>query len=325
MASKVRFTEGRVQALNCPPGKRYAIHLDTETPGLGVRITENGARSYVFEKRVHGVTMRVTIGDASSWPLKKAQQRARELAVMVEKGDDPRMVAAQKTAQAEAARVEAARADLVLREVWQAYIDSHKATWGARHLEKHIRLAHPGGEPKKKHGGKGLTKAGPLASLMSLRLQELTDERVAEWLKNEAEKRPTTVALAYRLLRALIRWCNDTKAYKGIISQDAYSAREVRKHVPTPRAKEGDCLQKEQLPSWFTRVRQLQNQVIAAYLQTLLITGPRREELEALRWDDVDFKWNSIVIHDKVEGERTIPLTTEKLRLVADNSKNAIL
>jgi integrase len=46
-----------------------------------------------------------------------------------------------------------------------------------------------------------------------------------------------------------------------------------------------------------------------AYLQTLLITGPRREELEALRWDDVDFKWNSIVIRDKVEGERTIPLT----------------
>ncbi|MCP2936132.1 tyrosine-type recombinase/integrase, partial [Salmonella enterica subsp. enterica serovar Typhimurium] len=44
-------------------------------------------------------------------------------------------------------------------------------------------------------------------------------------------------------------------------------------------------------------------------LQTLLLTGARREELAGLRWADVDFKWKSLTIRDKVEGERTIPLT----------------
>ena len=47
----------------------------------------------------------------------------------------------------------------------------------------------------------------------------------------------------------------------------------------------------------------------AAYLQGLLLTGARLEELAGLQWEDVDFQWKSLTIRDKVDGERTIPLT----------------
>jgi integrase len=40
-----------------------------------------------------------------------------------------------------------------------------------------------------------------------------------------------------------------------------------------------------------------------------LLTGARREEIASLRWSDVDFKWSSMRIKDKIEGERIIPLT----------------
>ena len=46
----------------------------------------------------------------------------------------------------------------------------------------------------------------------------------------------------------------------------------------------------------------------AAYLQCLLLTGARREELAGVKWDDLDFQWKSITIKDKFEGKRTIPL-----------------
>ena len=59
------------------------------------------------------------------------------------------------------------------------------------------------------------------------------------------------------------------------------------------------------------------NPVIAAYLQGLLLTGARRNELAALRWADVDFQWKSLTIRDKVEGERTIPLTPYLEHLIA--------
>ena len=77
-----------------------------------------------------------------------------------------------------------------------------------------------------------------------------------------------------------------------------------------PKAKvKTDALQREQLAPWFKAVRSMPNRVISAYLQGVLITGARREELAGLKWDDVDFKWGSMKIGDKVEEERTIPLT----------------
>ncbi len=45
------------------------------------------------------------------------------------------------------------------------------------------------------------------------------------------------------------------------------------------------------------------------YLQALFLTGARRAELQGIRWKDVDFRWQTLILRDKVEGERVIPLT----------------
>ncbi len=110
------------------------------------------------------------------------------------------------------------------------------------------------------------------------------------------------------MLRAFLNWCADRPEYQSLIHTDACASRRVRDELPRPAVKD-DCLQREQLPLWFGQVRALQNPVQSAYLQALLLTGARREELAGLRWEDVDFQWKSLTIRDKVEGERTIPLT----------------
>ncbi len=316
-------TQPQVAKLPAPRKGRkgYALYWDAKTPGLGVRVTAAGARSYIHQGRVHGRTVRTTIGDVAAWPLAKAQAEARRLTVeCVDKGIDPRIVAKQEAAKADADRIEAQRHAHVLSAVWATYIEDCKAAWGARHLADHTEVAHPGGERKKKRGGKGLTKPGPLASLMPLKLSELTADVIATWLKREAAKRPTSAAKAYRLLRAFVGWCEEFKdadkvaIYKGVIPSDACTARDVRKALPTARAKD-DCLQKEQLPAWFDAVRGLPNPVISAYLQTLLLSGPRREQLISVRWSDVDFAWGKITLRtsavstNKGGSSRTIPLT----------------
>jgi integrase len=111
------------------------------------------------------------------------------------------------------------------------------------------------------------------------------------------------------LLRAFASWAADHPTYAGLIPSDAFRTRKVKDALPKPETKEGDCLQREQLPLWFEQVRKIGNPVIAAYLQGLLITGARRRELSALQWDDVDFQWRSLTLRDKTEGTRTIPLT----------------
>ncbi len=194
-------------------------------------------------------------------------------------------------------------------EAWAVYLEARKTNWSDRSYADHVRLAALGGADRKRGGGQ--TVAGPLAVLMPLKLSALTAERVTEWLAVESESRATSAALAFRLLRAFIRWAGEVPDYRGTIPTDAYSARSVKEAVPRSQAKDGDCLEREQLPVWFAAVRQIGNPVISAYLQALLLTGARREEMAGLRWTDVNFQWRRLVIGDKVEQEtgRTIPLT----------------
>ena len=55
----------------------------------------------------------------------------------------------------------------------------------------------------------------------------------------------------------------------------------------------------------------------SAYLRALLLTGARREELAALKWADVDFRWRKQTLADKVDATRTIPLTPYLAQLLA--------
>ncbi|WP_321821896.1 MULTISPECIES: integrase family protein [unclassified Burkholderia] len=304
--SKTNFTVERVAAFKCEPGKKQSIYWDAKTAGFGLRVTEAGARSYIFESRLFGKTVRITIGDAKAWDLGKARAEASGLRTLIDDGQDPREVKAEQRAAYEARKAEAKRQDATMRDAWTAYLEANRSRWSERHLSDHKNLAHAGGEPRKR--GKGVTVAGPLAALMESKLSNLTAGAVAAWLESESLTRPTNAEQSYRKLRAFIRWCDDRPEYSGIIPSNAYNARAVRSAVPRTKAKD-DCLQREQLSAWFDAVRTLGNPVIATYLQALLITGARREEMAALKWADVDFQWRSLFIADKVEGSRVIPLT----------------
>lgn len=306
MAKQHNFSAGRVAAFKCRPGKGQSIYWDGKTPGLGVRVTAPGTRSYIFETKLNGRTLRVTIGDVRTWSIKGAQDEATALKSLTDKGIDPRQERAKVVAEGKRIKNESARKRVVVMDAWSEYVEERRAKWSTRHTADHAALAQLGGV-RTKRGGR-LTGPGALASLMPMRLAELDATRVKSWLATETAHRPTQAALAYRLLRAFLNWCHDNSAYRGIAAIDACNPRVAKNALPRKVAK-SDCLQREQLAGWFAAVRSIQNPVIAAYLQALLLTGARREELAGVKWADVDFRWQSITIHDKVEGERTIPLT----------------
>jgi integrase len=305
---KTNFTAERVASFQCEPDKQQSIFWDAKTPGLGLRVSSGGGKAYIFESRLYGKTMRITVGDPRTWELGRARTEASRLKTLVDDGKDPREVKAEQRAAHEFRQVETRRRRATFGEAWDFYTEACKAKWGERHYQDHINLAGIGGMPRKR--GKGFTLAGPLASLRPLKLSELTSEQIATWLHSHATERPTMAALAFRLLRAFIRWADEHPEFKGTIPAGSYKARKVKEAVPRAKAKDGDCLQREQLPSWFAAVRRLRNPVISGYLQALLLTGARREEMAALKWADVDFRWRSLSIADKIEDAgRTIPLT----------------
>lgn len=325
-----RLTPERIRLFNCSPEKKQEFLWDTESPRLAVRATA-GAKSFVFESKLGRQTIRITIGDVRAWPLNSiwegkgtdrhevqrgAREEANRLQGLINQGIDPRQEKAERLAVVEAKLQEAKSKAALVADAWQAYIAFQKdkmerpniergKKWGERHLQDHLNLAQPGGEPKKR--GKGKTKAGVLFPLMSVRLSDVTADKLKEWQRQEAEARANNARQGFEMFRAFWRWCASRAEYAKVIDVDAVEGKELRDEVPGRKAKGEDCLQREQLATWFREVRKL-SPVQSAYLQVTLLTGRRREEIAPLRWDDVDFKWRSLHIKDKVDGESTIPL-----------------
>lgn len=322
--AKVNFTAGRVSGHVCPVGKAQAFLWDSGATGLGLRATANGSRAYIWQGVLHGSTVRVTIGAAKDWDISDARDEARRLQRLIDAGKDPREEAAEQRAALEARHVEVRRKTITVGEAWDAYVNYLRTSVSPktrqprseRYITEHLLYVAQGGEDKKR--GKGKTKPGLLHPLMRLRLPELTANALRERIEAETAGRPTAAAYAYRMVRAFVGWCGDQEGYSGLIPLDSVSSKKVTGVVPVSKAKDGDCLQREQLAAWFGAVRKLENPVMEAYLIGLLLTGARREELAGLRWDDVDFQWRSLRIADKIEGERVIPLTNYFASLLLD-------
>jgi integrase len=314
--AKVSFTAGRVDGYKCEDGKAQTFLWDAKTPGLALRATKAGAKSYIFQGKLHGSTIRITIGDPRSWTIDQAQARARDLQTQIDKGLDPREFEAAQKAALEERQVIKQRAEWTVLDAWNDYLEALRTTISpktkkprsARYIEDHVNLAAPGGD-KAKRGNK-IKGRGPLWPLMTMRLVDLTSQSIADWLGEEIKRGPTNAAHAFALLKAFTRWCTNNEQLAQLVVSDPCNSVKVTNLLPKAKAKD-DCLQREQLAAWFSAVLSIQNPVISTYLQGLLITGARREELAALRWEHVDLRWRSLTINDKVEGTggRTIPLT----------------
>lgn len=315
--AKVNFTAGRLADFTCPDGKTQAFLWDSKAPGLGLRVTAQGARAYIFQGRLRdGQTVRLTIGEPISedgrgvYTIPKAQEQARRLQRLIDEGKDPRRERAEQEASDRAVRDadKAARQRLEVTGLmaWEVYCAERKPHWSVRNHADHLAFATEGGRQRKRAEGK--TIVGPLRPLLARPLAEIDADTVQSWVARETKARPARALLGFRLLRAFLNWCAESNDYRLMAQPGACRSKKTREKLGKPAAKT-DSLQREQLAEWFKAVRGDGNPVAAAYLQTLLLTGARREELAGLRWDDVDFQWKALRIRDKVDGERTIPLT----------------
>lgn len=327
--ARIKLTAGRIREFQCPLDKAQAFLWDSEAPGLAVRATPPGKRSpsgskaYIFQSTLGTKNFRLTIGDCKAWSIDQAQAEARRLQGMIDQGIDPRHAKADQLAETEARRIaeehEAQKQIVPALTAWHEYIQQRQARWSTSHLADHNTVSKPGGEKRtrgRRSGESDITQPGILIPLLSLPLPEIDTEKVRLWLTEESTRRPTHARLAFGLLRAFLNWCGDQPHLRDSVNLDACTPRVTKETLPKKRAKD-DCLQREQLRAWFASVKRISNPGIAAYLQVTLLTGARREEIASLRWEDVDFKWNTLTIRDKVEGQRTIPLTPYVASLLA--------
>ena len=314
LAQPYALTASLIAALRCPDGKQQAFLRDAVTKGLRVRVTASGAKSYVFESKVNGKTLRQTIGNPDAWTIEAARAKANRLRVLVDEKTDPRDLMRKQLEAAELARIEAeadvqtqAAQAITVSMAWVRYVAERRQHWGDRNYSDHMSMSHEGGMVRKRLAGV-TTKPGPLAPLMGIRLMDLDAKTLEAWAIEEAKTRPARVRLALRLLKAFLRWAGAEPDLADKANPAAASAKKAREAAGKARPKD-DVLERGQLAGWFNKVRSISNPAISAYLQTLLLTGARPGEVLGLRWDDLNSQWRGMTIRDKVDGERVIPLT----------------
>lgn len=318
--AKIAFTSGRVTGFKCPPEKTQAFLWDETARGLGLRATPAGTPAYVFQSVYQGKDIRITIGRPGAWSIPLAQEKARALQRMIDEGRDPREVKAEKVAADVAKRDAAVVNALTIGDIWPRYLaegkPKRKEAFKPRYLTELQAFAAPGGV--KKLRGKGVTRPGPIYPLLELPLSHINQDTLKSWFDSEAKAGRHQATRALMMFRGFLRWCSVKPEYRAMTDRDAGRSAAILDELPSiSESKRTDCLEAAQLPGWFAGTDKLGNRTIATYLKGLLLTGARREELAAIKWTDVDFRWNRLTLADKVEQTRVIPLTPYMGKLLA--------
>jgi hypothetical protein len=214
-------------------------------------VTATGASAYIFESRLNGKTVRVTIGNPKAWTLDAAQAK-RE---------------AEEQRQREE---EAARCVMTLADAWAAYLTDRRPHWGDLHYQDHVTKARPGGEAYNRRTKKpAKTKPGPLAALMPLPLHTLDAATIEKWAATEGKTRPASAWLAWRLLSVFLGWCREQPQYAVVVpAHNPAKTRRAREALGRPAVK-SDVLTREQLKAWFAAVHGIRNKTTATARQGL--------------------------------------------------------
>ena len=311
------LTDGLIARLTCPPETLQAFIRDTKAPGLRVRVTPastknpEGVKAFVYEAKLNRQTIRRTLGDVRTLTIEAARAKARELATTIKnEKQDPRELERQQAAELAALNAIAAAQSVTVAVVWPRYLVEGKPkrrdAFKPGYLADLKEMAATGGEKKKR--GEGTTRSGPLFPLMGLALSAISEDALSDWFNAEARTSKHQAARALMMFRGFLRWCAARPEYRSMVNREAGKAAAIVEAMPQV-TKRTDCLEAAQVAGWFEGTKKLGNRTLATYLDALLLTGARREEMAALKWADVDFRWSRLKLADKVESTRTIPLT----------------
>ncbi len=281
---KMKLTAAAVERLK-PPAEGQVDYFDAAFPGLALRVTAKGVKSWTYFGRVDGKLRRVTLGRWPTLSLAKAREKAGEEADAMREGVDP-------TARKRAAK-KAPNDRNSVAVVAAEWLKRDQAQNRSRAEVERVMLR------------------DVLPAWEGRRVQSITRRDAIELIDGIADR--GVVTLARRIhshLHRMFRW----SVARGIIDANPMSdlpkpGKEVKRDRVLNDAELRDVWRASNVLGW----------PFGPALQLLILTGARRDEIGALRWAEVD-SGNAVI---RLEGERTkngqlhaVPLSERALELI---------
>lgn len=275
-----RLTEQMIERLKPPTQGRLEI-FDDAVPALAVRVTSNGAKSFIVRTRVKGEKrpIRVTLGDARALKLFDARNEASDILRTCRAGDDPREARRAKVEQAARERGNTFGA------IAEAFIQQHVSKLRSKsHTEAEIRrylIAHWGKRP------------GSL----------ITMDDVAERIRtivNDGKPHMARLVLAH--CKRLFRWASAVGRSREIRLKNNPCLGITAKDFDIANAPRQTVLTNEHL-QLIWKAAGILGEPFGMCIRMLILSGQRKSEVAEMTWTELD-----------LDGERVWSIPAERMK-----------
>jgi integrase len=297
-----------------PPKTGYRISYDGGIHGFGLRVTSNGAKSFILNYRVRGRERRYTIGQMGAWTADTARQEAQRLRALVDRGEDPFVLEEMRNRQA----VEEEARQRTLNELSNYYLSNH--------AEVHKR-------PRSVAEDKAMLESIILPRMGRMRASSITRRDVSE-LHASMKATPYRANRILALLHKMFSFAaTDTNSEWGVWQNPASGVQRFHEERRERWLSENE-LQRlaealEKYPSLCAAdadVSEKQRRFLRAEadramnaIRLSMVTGCRKSEALTSKWTDFDLVrrvWTKPSHHTKQKRTEYVPLSEQALSML---------
>jgi integrase len=289
------FTRSRLASVPAPTAGATYVY-DSVTPGLAMRITKGGARTFVIYRRMQGRPTRINLGALGAISIPDARRASQRISGQVAAGVD--VSAERKLARQKARTVGDAF------YAWLASAKHRKRSWKDDKRLWEIWIEGKAHTPRPNHSAESPQRCAP-HSFPSFPKRRLNEVRTGE-IENITSRIGTTNPRTANKLRALLStvWNHAIRRGEATTNPVMYVARF------TEQSRER-FLKEDELQA-FLHALAVEAPTWRDYFLIALLTGQRRENLSRMRWEEIDLDtgvWHIPATKAKNRRATAVPLT----------------
>lgn len=299
LPGRLKLTNASVLALPFNGSNQQRIHWDQAIPGFGILVGAN-TKAFIIQRKFRGKAVRITIGRFPTWKADDARKHARDLAVQMDKGIDPRVEERNAKAAADADQK-------TLDLVWQDFRAKRKLK--ASTASQYGRMLNHVFEDWLKR---------PVTTIVR-------DDVLRRFSKITTENGGPYANQAFRVLKAILNFAAGFSGPDGqsLMPENPVKVLSLQKAWHRVGRRE-TLIPEVQLPAFLRALDDLRHadeppsaEVGADYIEFVIFTGVRRNEAARLQWDAIDFEKKVVTIAETKNGKpHRLPLPDHLVSLL---------
>lgn len=292
--NRFNFTKVGIEALPVPEAGRRATYHDTKTNGLQIRVTPSGVKTFSVFRWVKGDAKpeRITLGRFPDLTIEQARDMAAEINAAIARRENPNVP------------IRASKGEITLRALFEDFLKNRRNRRGAYLSEKSKT-------DYQNCFNLYLADAIAGANFADKRLSRIKDTDIAAVHAKIGRKHPTMANRALALLSSLFSYAAEKKLHTK-----PNPAKGIRKFPETQRER---FLQADELPRFFTALAEEPNEMLRDYVLLSLLTGARRSNVLAMKWEQINFARAEWRIPTTKNGTpQTVTLSPEALTILVN-------